>query len=107
MTRDAKQAARLEKKLRILLGGYQVGEAEWFSPYEGTIGLIVLGGYQVGEADWFSPYEGTIGLIVLGGYQVGEAEWFSPYEGTIGLIVFICCHLYDFGNVCEFPPCFS
>ena len=24
MTRDAKQAARLEKKLKILLGGYQV-----------------------------------------------------------------------------------
>ena len=28
MTKDAKQAAKLEKKLKILLGGYQVGEAD-------------------------------------------------------------------------------
>ena len=29
MTKDAKQAAKLEKKLKILLGGYQVGERDF------------------------------------------------------------------------------
>ena len=29
MTKDAKQAAKLEKKLKILLGGYQVGETDF------------------------------------------------------------------------------
>lgn len=29
MTKDAKQAAKLEKKLKILLGGYQVSVENW------------------------------------------------------------------------------
>ena len=37
MTEDAKRAAKIEKKLKVLLGGYQVRISSWVCVYQGKL----------------------------------------------------------------------